>query len=141
MATPWQDLINFLFDGENVSASVTNRPSRQLAERTQYLYERLQLLAAGEALYIHSVPVESTAVPGDAMYFDDVTGTPRALLDGTSLTSRPSNLIRYTAGTLLRRVLSSSGCSIQSRTQPLAVSSASVCCVPSICRTRSMIRR
>jgi hypothetical protein len=85
MATPWQTLLNFIINGEAVSASVTNRPTRQLAERTQYLYERLQLLAAGEALFIHDVTVESGALPGHAMYFDSVSGTYKRALAAVEL--------------------------------------------------------
>jgi len=85
MATPWQNLINFIINGEAVSDSVTNRPTRQLAARTQYLYEQLQLLAAGEALFIHGVPVEADALVGQPMYFDASSGTYKRALAAVEL--------------------------------------------------------
>lgn len=68
--TPWEEIIRFIVDGEAVKASVPNRPSQSLANRTQYLYERLQSVAAGEALFLHYVKIETEAVPGDVVYYD-----------------------------------------------------------------------
>lgn len=85
MATPWEHLINMITDGEAVAASVTNRPTRQLSTRTQHLYERLNLLAAGEALFIHDVTVETAALPGDAMYYDASTNTYKRALAAVEL--------------------------------------------------------
>jgi hypothetical protein len=69
--TPWEQLVKFIVDGESVKASVANRASTTLANRTQYLYDRLQNLSAGEALFLHYVKIESSAVPGDLVYFDE----------------------------------------------------------------------
>lgn len=72
MATTWEQFIRLILNGEDVDASVTNRPTTQLSNRTQYLYDRLVATAVGEALYVHDVPVEDDALVGDAMYYDDV---------------------------------------------------------------------
>lgn len=69
--TPWESLIRFISDGEAVKASVANRAPTSLATRTQYLYERLQSLSAGEALFLHYQKMESSAAPGDLVYFDE----------------------------------------------------------------------
>jgi hypothetical protein len=75
MSTPWEDVINLINAGENVAASVTNRPTSQVARRTQYLYDRLQALAAGEALFVHDVALEEDALVGDVVYYDETSGT------------------------------------------------------------------
>jgi len=85
MSTAWKQLINLILNGENVEASVTNRPTSGLAQRTQYLYDRLQAMAAGEALFAHDVPIEEDAEIGDAVYYDDVTQTYRRALAAVEL--------------------------------------------------------
>lgn len=75
MPTPWETLINAITAGEDVSAAVANRPTGQLARRTQYLFDRLQALSAGEALFAHDVSLEEAAVVGDVVYYDEVTAT------------------------------------------------------------------
>ena len=75
MPTPWETLINQIAAGEDVSAAVTNRPVGQIARRTQYLFDRLQALSAGEALFAHDVSLEEGAVVGDVVYYDEVTAT------------------------------------------------------------------
>ena len=78
--TPWESLIKFIADGESVKASVANRAPNSLTNRTQYLYERMQDLAAGEALFFHYVKIEADAVPGDMVYFDETyNGYKRAI--------------------------------------------------------------
>ena len=69
--TPWESLIRLISDGEAVKASVANRAPTSLANRTQYLYDRLQAISAGEALFLHYQKVESDAAPGDLVYFDE----------------------------------------------------------------------
>lgn len=78
--TPWEQLIKFIADGESVKASIANRAPTSLANRTQYLYDRLQDLSAGEALFLHYVKIEADAVPGDMVYFDETyNGYKRAI--------------------------------------------------------------
>jgi hypothetical protein len=78
--TPWQELIKLLIPGEDVSAGVTNRPTRGLSQRTQHLFERLQTLAAGEALFMHDQCIEEDATVGDVVYYDEPTKTYRRAL-------------------------------------------------------------
>ena len=73
MASEWEQIIDLIINGENVEASVTNRPTSALARRTQYLFDRLQALASGEALFAHNVPIEEDALIGDTVYYDDVS--------------------------------------------------------------------
>ena len=70
MTTPWQKIVPAISSGEPVSANVANRAPSANAQRTQYLYDRLQDLAAGEALFLHFVNIETDAVPGDLVYYD-----------------------------------------------------------------------
>jgi hypothetical protein len=69
--TPWEQLVKFIVDGEDVKATVANRAPQSNTNRTQYLYERLQSIAAGEALFLHYQKIESDAAPGDLVYFDE----------------------------------------------------------------------
>jgi len=78
--TPWEQLIHYIVNGEDVKASVANRAPRQLTARTQYLYERLNSITAGEALFLHYQKIEADAAPGDLVYFDETyNGYKRAL--------------------------------------------------------------
>lgn len=85
MATLWEQIVELLINGEAVDAPTTNRPTSAVARRTQYLYDRLQAMAAGEALFIHDVPVEDGAVIGDAVYFDDVDAVYKRALAAVEL--------------------------------------------------------
>jgi hypothetical protein len=75
MAAPWVALIKQIIAGEDVSAAVTNRPTGQIAQRTEYLYERLQELLSSEALFAHDVNLEEAALVGDVVYWDATSET------------------------------------------------------------------
>ena len=49
MAGSWNANINFIQDGERVDATVSGRPDRALTDRTQYLKDRIDALAADAA--------------------------------------------------------------------------------------------
>lgn len=70
MATPWQTVVPAISAGEAVAANVANRAPQANAQRTQYLYDRMQALSAGEALFLHFVNIEEAALPGDVVYYD-----------------------------------------------------------------------
>ncbi|KKN53289.1 hypothetical protein LCGC14_0603890 [marine sediment metagenome] len=72
-ATPFERLLQHIIAGEAVSAGVTNRAPQQLGRRTQYLFDRLQLLAAGEALFYHDVNLEVAALVGHVVYYNPTT--------------------------------------------------------------------
>ena len=71
--TPWEPVLNPIANGENVDANVTNREPGQLAQRTQYLKDVLDSIAAGEALYARDVALETATKVGHAVYWDAAT--------------------------------------------------------------------
>lgn len=71
MPNPWDELLQFITDGEDVKASVANRTPEALARRTQYLKDILEAMSASEALFLRNVGIEADAVPGDVVYYDD----------------------------------------------------------------------
>ena len=74
MLTPWQQFIQFITDGENVNADVANRAPYALAQRTQHLYDILKQALAGEALFLHDVPIDPDTEIGAPLYFDAASG-------------------------------------------------------------------
>ena len=72
-ATPFESLLQFIASGEAVAAATANRAPTALGRRTQYLYDRLQLLAAGEALFYHDVNLETDALVGHVVYYNPTT--------------------------------------------------------------------
>lgn len=85
MATSWEQLVNLIINGEDVSAPITNRPLSELARRTQYLYDRLVAMSAGEALFAHDVSIEEDADVGDVVYYDDTTSQYKRALAAVEL--------------------------------------------------------
>lgn len=69
-ATPFETLLQLIVPGESVAAAVTNRAPSTLGRRTQYLYDRLQLLSAGEALFLHDVSLDPDALVGEVVYYN-----------------------------------------------------------------------
>lgn len=67
----WSNPIKVIRPGEPVSADVTNRPDREIAERVQALRNRL--LDQGGNLVIFEQDVDSTTSVGDAVYFNKTT--------------------------------------------------------------------
>lgn len=70
MATPWREDLKQIRDGEQVRASVANRPIERVGDRTQYLKERLDALEAGEALFRTGVAMNSSVLVGHALYWN-----------------------------------------------------------------------
>jgi hypothetical protein len=69
-STPWEMIVKLINDGEPVRASTPNRPLQTLSNRTQYLYDLIQASMLSEALFLHDVAIESSAVVGDAVYYN-----------------------------------------------------------------------
>lgn len=67
----WREQIQLIIDGESVRSSIANRPLRQLAERTQYLKDRLDSESRGEGLTLFSQPIAEEVQVGHAVYYDD----------------------------------------------------------------------
>ena len=72
-ATPFEALLRFIIPGESVSAGVANRAPTALGRRTQYLFDRMQLLAAGEALFLHDVNLDPDVLVGEVVYYNPTT--------------------------------------------------------------------
>lgn len=67
---PYPQNIQYVQSGEPVSASVANRPTRQLANRTEKLREDLLASSLGEALYIKEAAVDPSLAPGMPVYWN-----------------------------------------------------------------------
>lgn len=65
--------ISYITPGEPVSASVTNRPARQIAQRTDHLRGILDAIEAGQALVLREVPVEEEVRVGSPVYWNAET--------------------------------------------------------------------
>lgn len=66
----WIYVINTIFDGEYVKSKVINRPLDQLVARTQYLYDLIQNMEAGQLLIAPNVTVKADTVPGQPVYYN-----------------------------------------------------------------------
>lgn len=76
MPGTWVPSITYIADlVDKVAAKDTNRPLRQLDQRTQYLFDILQTIASGELIAAKNVTLDSATVPGTPVYFDDATST------------------------------------------------------------------
>jgi len=67
----WIYTINTIFDGEFVKSRVINRPLNQLVQRTQYLYDIIQELSAGQLLVAPNVTIAPGMLCGQPVYYDD----------------------------------------------------------------------
>lgn len=112
MAGVWRENINLIRNGDSVEARTPNRPLLQLADRTQYLKDRLDAAAAGEGLVIFSQPLDSSVSVGDVVYFDKTSESYKKAIaavnegnDGILRTSESSFVI----GIVVRKLTSTSG--------------------------------
>lgn len=62
--------IQYIKDTEPLLASVVNRPTKQLTNRTDHLRKTLDAVSAGEALVLRDVPVGSETAVGTPVYWD-----------------------------------------------------------------------
>jgi len=70
MAASWVPSINFIVDGQPVAAATDNQALTQLTQRTQYLFEQLQLVAAGKQLVLNEQTVQAGVSVGETVYID-----------------------------------------------------------------------
>ncbi len=68
--SPWIPITSPVKNGEEVAEKVANRQPNQLVQRTQYLKDILDSIAAGSGLYIRDVALESATKVGHAVYWD-----------------------------------------------------------------------
>lgn len=70
MTTPWAELIRLISNGEPVDATTTNRPTQDLAQRTQYLKELLAAFTSGSVLLHQDAALQSGLVVGTPVYLN-----------------------------------------------------------------------
>jgi hypothetical protein len=69
----WENFINFIKDGEPVSAGTPNRPLQQLDQNLRYLWDVIQASALGSTVYARRQTVDSTVEVGQPVYFNSTT--------------------------------------------------------------------
>lgn len=84
MATPWRGQIDYITDGEPVSAGVTNRPVRELADNINYLKDRVDQAATEAADVLYQVVVRTDVAPGTPVFYNHLTAQyePAQAVDG-----------------------------------------------------------
>lgn len=104
MAGIWRPNINLIRTGQAVDAQVTNRPLRDLADRTQYLRDRLDAQAIGEGLILTSQSVAAAVQEQDIVYYDAANcrfDRARAIIDeATARTAAQA----YAVGVVIRKL-------------------------------------
>lgn len=70
MSDNWQYKITHVTPGEPVQAGIVSRPDRALADRTDYLKERLDAAEAGKAIFDLDATVSVDVLPGHAVYWN-----------------------------------------------------------------------
>jgi hypothetical protein len=70
MSENWPYKITHVVPGEPVQAGVVNRPDRALAERTDYLKDRLDAAETGRAIFDIDATVSPDVLPGHAVYWN-----------------------------------------------------------------------
>ena len=63
MSGNWLHNIKHVTPGEPVQAGVVNRPDRTLEERTEYLKDRLDASAVGQAIFDHNATIATDVLP------------------------------------------------------------------------------
>lgn len=71
MGTPWTATVRQVADGQPVSAAVTNRPTGDLAARTEYLKARMDAIEDGQAFVLRARPLGSDLAVGMPLYIDE----------------------------------------------------------------------
>lgn len=112
MAGVWRENINLIRNNDSVEARTPNKPLLQLADRTQYLKDRLDAAATGEGLVLFSQPLDSTVAVGDVVYFNKTSEEYKKALaavnegdDGSLKTAESAFVI----GIVVRKLSSISG--------------------------------
>ena len=70
MSDNWQYKITHVTPGEPVQAGIVSRPDKALADRTEYLKERLDAAEAGKAIFDIDATVSVDVLPGHAVYWN-----------------------------------------------------------------------
>jgi hypothetical protein len=70
----FERFIQFVQNGEPVSASVTNRPTEQLDQNVRHLWATMEAIGFGSTLCARMQPINGNLQVGQPVYFDTVTG-------------------------------------------------------------------
>lgn len=70
MSSNWLNNIKHVTPGEPVQAGVVSRPDRALVDRTEYLKQRLDAAALGQAIFDVDATVASDVLPGQPVYWN-----------------------------------------------------------------------
>lgn len=73
MSGKWLQNITHITPGEPVDADIVNRPDRAIVERTQYLKDRLDAAALGQAIFDVDATVSPDVLPGQPVYWNAQT--------------------------------------------------------------------
>lgn len=73
MSGKWLQNITHITPGEPVDADIVNRPDRALVERTEYLKDRLDAAALGQAIFDIDATVSPDVLPGQPVYWNTQT--------------------------------------------------------------------
>ena len=73
MPPSWVTLVDYIRNGEAVAAGVTNRPTQELAQRTDYLKALLDTLSIGQAIFDLDVAMSSDVQEGFAVYWNEAS--------------------------------------------------------------------
>lgn len=68
-----EDLIQLVKQGDPVSPSITNAPTRALDQKIRYLWDLLQAASTGSTVYARAVTVEAEAAVGMPVYYNNTT--------------------------------------------------------------------
>lgn len=71
--TTYREQIDYINDGEPVSAGVTNRPLRALADNVTYLRDQLSQASGGASDVLAGVVVRTDVTPGMPVYYNHLT--------------------------------------------------------------------
>lgn len=66
----YKNNIHYIQSGEPITAGVANRPSRELAQRTEALRKMFKEASLGEALYLYDVPLDEDTRVGMPVYWN-----------------------------------------------------------------------
>lgn len=70
MSGKWLQNITHITPGEPVDAEIVNRPDRAIVERTEYLKDRLDASALGQAIFDIDATVAPDVLPGQPVYWN-----------------------------------------------------------------------
>lgn len=104
--TPWAEIVRLITNGEAVDASVTNRPTQDVAQRTQYLKDLIATLMSGQVIIHQSAPLQSGLVVGTTVYLDSGNTYTAALATSTGNNPNPS---AYAVGMVMSVATATSG--------------------------------